>query len=106
MSAAQALLNARAVRKSSGALLDLALADGLADWTVDLTRLPLTADYVAQVVRNRYPRLDPPMHSRWRHFVFEGRDLWNEIADQAKWPSTAPDASGKGAARARAEFDL
>jgi hypothetical protein len=39
-----------------------------------------------------------PFHSRWRHFVFDRRDLWQEIASEAGWR----DAD----ARARAEFDL
>ena len=68
------------------------------DWTVDLDRLAATADFVAGVVRERYPRLDVPVHSRWRHFVFGGRDLWDEIVVQAKWENTD--------AAARSAFDL
>jgi hypothetical protein len=77
---------------------DLALGNDLADWKVDLERVPATADFVAKVVRGRYPRLDPPVHARWRHFVFAGRDLWQEIASRRDWRDTQ--------ARARAEFDL
>jgi hypothetical protein len=77
-------------------LLELALAGKLAEWRVDLSRMPVVAEFVAQVVRERYPDLNPPMHSRWRHFVFGGRDLWSEIASSV---------NGK-ANRARAEFDL
>jgi hypothetical protein len=79
-------------------MLMLALEGRLEDWTVDLDRLAATADFVAGVVRERYPRLDVPVHSRWRHFVFGGRDLWNEIVLQAKWESTE--------AAARSAFDL
>ncbi len=39
-----------------------------------------------------------PLHARWRHFVFGGRDLWAETARKAQWPDAR--------ARARAEFDL
>jgi hypothetical protein len=60
--------------------LTVALEGGLDDWTVDLDRLVPTAGFVAEVVRERYPRLDVPVHSRWRHFVFAGRDLWDEMA--------------------------
>jgi hypothetical protein len=74
-------------------MLELALAGALTDWTVDLSRLGPTADYVAQVVRDRYPALNPPMHSRWRHFVFDGRDLWNDIAAQAQWQNAAPNSA-------------
>jgi hypothetical protein len=79
-------------------MLDLALNDQLEDWSIDLGRLPAAADFVSEVVRNRYPRLDPPVHARWRHFAFAGRDLWQEIAAGRNWPH--PEV------RARAEFDL
>jgi hypothetical protein len=92
------LLCAAAVRDSAHRLLMLALADGLADWTVDLDRLGPTADFVARVVRERYPRLDVPVHSRWRHFVFGGRDLWDAIAAGAQWRDSD--------AAARSAFDL
>ncbi len=78
--------------------MTLAQDGALDDWTVDLERLAQTADYVATVVRERYPRLDMPLHSRWRHFVLGDRDLWGEIVIHAKWNSAA--------AAARAAFDL
>jgi hypothetical protein len=95
---ARRLLCAAAVRDSAERLLVLALADSLADWTVDLARLGPTADFVARVVRERYPRLDVPVHSRWRHFVLSGHDLWDPIAVGARWN----DAD----AAARSAFDL
>lgn len=108
-------------------MFTLALDGSLDDWSVDLDRLPVTADFVARVVRDRYPRLDIPVHARWRHFVFqihaastdsppsasrgvsrdsrssggsEGRqlDLWHELAASKSWPTPA--------AKARAAFDL
>jgi hypothetical protein len=91
-------LRASAVRDSAERLLCLATSGGLPDWTVDLERLAKTADFVAAVVRERYPELDVPLHSRWRHFVFGDRDLWQEIVIRAKWQSSG--------AAARAAFDL
>ena len=76
----------------------LALEGRLEDWTVDLDRLAPAADFVAAVVRDRYPRLKVPVHSRWRHFVFGGHDLWDEIVVRANWKSAD--------AAARAAFDL
>jgi Protein of unknown function (DUF1688) len=76
-------------------VLRLALEGRLEDWTVDLDRLAPTADFVAGVVRERYPRLDVPVHSRWRHFVLGGRDLWNEIVITAGWENT--DAAARSA---------
>ena len=78
--------------------MSLACDDTLDDWRIDLGRLPATADFVAKVVRDRYPRLDPPVHARWRHFVFGGRNLWDEIVKSRAWP--LPEV------RARAAFDL
>lgn len=106
-------------------MFTLALEGALQDWVIDLDRLPITADFVARVVRDRYPRLDIPVHARWRHFQIsaastnssspvshgvprdclrsEGsgggqRDLWRELAESRSWPSPA--------AKARAAFDL
>jgi hypothetical protein len=95
---AKTLLRADAVRKSAQRMLMLALEGKLEDWTVDLDRLAPAADFVAEVVRERYPQLYVPVHSRWRHFVLGGRDLWDEIVVQADWESTD--------AAARSAFDL
>jgi len=96
--AARGLLRADAVRKTAQRMLLLALEGSLADWVVHLDRLAPVADFVAEVVRARYPRLDVPLHSRWRHLVFDGRDLWAAIVGRANWKS--PDEA------ARAAFDL
>jgi hypothetical protein len=97
-SGAGTLLCAAAVRNSAERMLGLALDGSLDDWTVNLDRLPATADFVARVVRDRYPDLRPPLHARWRHFVFAGHDLWREIAVARTWPTQA--------AAARAAIDL
>ncbi len=68
--AARSLLTAAAVRDASRRLLALALRGELEDWRVDSGRLAPTADFVAGIVRERYPRLDVPLHSRWRHLPF------------------------------------
>ncbi|WP_066381132.1 URC4/urg3 family protein, partial [Anabaena sp. CA = ATCC 33047] len=38
----------------------------------DLTQLERVADYVIAVIRNEYPDLQIPFHSRWRHFEAQG----------------------------------
>jgi len=92
------LLRADAVRQGAQRMLMLAVDARLDDWTVDLDRMAPTAEFVAGVVRERYPRLDVPVHSRWRHFVFGGQDLWEGIVAKANW--TNADAA------ARSAFDL
>jgi hypothetical protein len=95
---ARALLSADAVRTRADEAFTLAAQNRLDDWIVNLDALPVCADFVAEIVRKRYPDLDVPFHARWRHFVFSERDLWGEIAREAQWR----DADAK----ARAAFDL
>src|SRR5215471_1733351 len=97
-SAALALLSAQAVRERANEMLELGLANALTNFRVDAGRLQPAADFVANVIRENYPGLHVPPHARWRHFVFSGRDLWQEIAQSAIWSNPA--------ARARAQFDL
>lgn len=97
-SEAAALLSAAAVRTRADELFARAGDGTLDDWALDLGALPACADFVARVIGERYPALKVPFHARWRHFVFNGRDLWAEIAGAAGWPDRD--------AIARAEFDL
>lgn len=97
-SAAGRLLHAEAVRGRAHQMLELAQHGGLEEWTVDLDRLSPTADFVAATVRSRYPQLQVPVHSRWRHFEVRGQDLWSGIVAGARWRT--PQAA------ARAAFDL
>lgn len=94
----RALLSAGAVRSCADALFTRARNGKLDDWSINLDALPACADEVTAVIRKRYPTLDVPFHARWRHFVFEKRDLWHELASNAAWSDQH--------ARARAEFDL
>lgn len=95
---ALSLLSAGAVRERAGEMLALGREDALPHFRVDFTRLTATADYVANVIRTNYPDLRVPLHARWRHFVFGGRDLWADIAAKVPWRDKA--------AQARAAFDL
>jgi hypothetical protein len=95
---AHPLLSAAAVRSSARRVLRLAVEESLDDWLVHLEQLPAAAQFVARVVRDRYPDLDIPFHARWRHFVFGGRDLWRQSQAARAWKTPAQ--------RARAAFDL
>lgn len=96
--AALSLLSATAVRERAHEMLAAGLADTLPNFRVDLGQLAATADFVAEVIRENYSDLKVPLHARWRHFVFGGRDLWAERGRAAQWANVQ--------ARARAEFDL
>jgi hypothetical protein len=79
-------------------MLALGLDGKLGHFRVDLDRLQDAADLVIQVMRDSYPTLDVPFHSRWRHFVANGEDRWDRIARAEPWCDPSE--------RARAAFDL
>lgn len=62
------LQSPEAIRERCDRLFHLALDDKLSYFRVDLSKLERCADYVIQVMRDDYPNLDIPFHSRWRHF--------------------------------------
>jgi hypothetical protein len=75
-----------------------AIEGRLGHWRVDLDRLPDVAEFVARVTRQRFPTLDVPLHSRWRHFESGAIDRWTKASAVACWPDEL--------AKARAAFDL
>ena len=83
------------IRAHAQALLSRARAGRSAVFAVHDARLNAVADFVAEVTRQRYPDLQLPYHSRWRHFEAGGVDRLASIV----WPQ------GK-AERARAQIDL
>jgi hypothetical protein len=94
--AALSLLNAAAVRTRAKRMLALGLDDKLPNFRVDLARLDEVADLVAATTRKNYPSLDVPFHSRWRHFVTNGFDRAEVLAEDLHDPQV----------RARSAFDL
>lgn len=57
-----------AIRERCDRLFTLACADQLHHFRCDLTKLDAVANYVVEVMRDEYPDLNIPFHSRWRHF--------------------------------------
>ncbi len=57
-----------AIRERCDRLFTLACADQLNHFRCDLTQLDKVANYVIKVIRDEYPNLNIPFHSRWRHF--------------------------------------
>lgn len=97
--AAAWLCSARAVRARANAMLALAEDDALEHFALKLERLDPAADYVIETIRERYPSLDIPFHSRWRHFDTGGVDRWAALARTL-------DSGVTAAERARIRFDL
>jgi hypothetical protein len=57
-----------AIRERCDRIFRLGCEDKLRYFRVDLTQIEKCADYVIGVMRDEYPDLDIPFHSRWRHF--------------------------------------
>jgi hypothetical protein len=96
--AALSLMSSVAVRERANLLLHKGLDDALPHFRIDLGRLEDAADLTLEVTAAAYPDFDIPFHSRWRHFVLDGKDRWADLAGVTDWRDRA--------ARARAEFDL
>ena len=87
--AALRLMSATAVRDRANQVFQVAERDGLSHFSLDLDRLDSATKYVASVVRENYPTLDVPFHSRWRHFAAGGHDRWGRIRRRLGNPSRA-----------------
>ncbi|MEH3139921.1 MAG: DUF1688 family protein [Mycobacterium kyogaense] len=87
-----------AVRSRSASLLERARAGESRWFTVDDNALALVADQVAALTRSRFPDLDIPPHSRWRHFTAGGVDRTGRLTHLL---GDVPDSD-----RARAMIDL
>ncbi len=62
------LRSPRAIRERCQQIFLWGCEDQLAHFQCDLSQLEPVADYVIQVIKNNYPDLNIPIHSRWRHF--------------------------------------
>ena len=57
-----------AIRERCDRLFTLTCAEELPNFHCHLTKLDQVASYVIQVMKDQYPDLSIPFHSRWRHF--------------------------------------
>ncbi len=62
------LFSTEAVRERCGQVFRAAQQNELEYFQYHPERLEAAADYVTSVIRESYPNLDIPYHSRWRHF--------------------------------------
>lgn len=98
---AECLLSAQAVRRHSTAIMSLAQSGKARHFTWHPERMALVSAYVTNVIRQRYPDLKVPYHSRWRHFEAGGVDRWSAVAREH-----GLDAHSARLERARARVDL
>ena len=95
---AAALKSAATIRERCRNIAVAVTAGQSRHFRIDRTRLDDAAALVAAVTRRRYPDLDVPYHSRWRHFETGGIDRKAEL-DRALAGRSAAD-------RVRAHIDL
>lgn len=94
----QALWSPATIRARCAAITR-AVEQGNSGWfSIDRTALPAVAQRVAELTRQRFPDLQVPLHSRWRHFAAGGVDRKAEL-DAALAGRSAADG-------ARAHIDL
>lgn len=67
MNAREKYLNADAVRRTTSKLYGV-IRDGEAHFNLDESKLEETADFVVETIKENYPDLKIPYHSRWGHF--------------------------------------
>lgn len=79
---AEVLLTAKAVRTHCHEVFDFVAHGDSPHFRVHRDRLPDTARYVVDVIRSRYPDLQVPLHSRWRHIEAGGADRWGALASK------------------------
>ena len=97
-SPAAELLSTRAIRERC-ANVTRAVETGQSKYfQIDRTRLALAAGAVADITRRRYPKLDIPYHSRWRHF---GAGRVDRVGELNRRPKHVTDDE-----RLRAHLDL
>ncbi|MEP7157329.1 MAG: URC4/urg3 family protein [Betaproteobacteria bacterium] len=95
------LLTAKAVRRHCREVMAAVEKGASTHFIWHEEKLPETAAYVAGVIRERYPDLNVPYHSRWRHFEAGGVDRWGAIAK-----AHGLDATNANEECARARIDL
>lgn len=77
------LLSAKAVRERTKKIYDLSLA-GKTNFEVHENKLPEVCDLVLEVIKENYPTLEIPFHSRWGHFQVGSIDRNSQLDEKIK----------------------
>jgi GTP cyclohydrolase II len=78
------MMQLSSIREQCVKVYNLAKKGHLSHFILDESKIPSVVDYVAEVIRDTYPSLNVPMHSRMRHFK---PSILTRMADS--WPSDA-----------------
>jgi Protein of unknown function (DUF1688) len=77
------ILSAKAVREKARRILELSLK-GEGEYTVHLDKLDSVADFVIGVIKEKYPSLKIPYHTRFNHFHVGGIDRVKKLNEIIK----------------------
>jgi hypothetical protein len=77
------LLSAKAIRERTGKIYDLTLA-GKTNFEIHENKLKEVSEYVLEVIKDNYPTLEIPFHSRWGHFKVGNIDRSKLIDEKLK----------------------
>lgn len=91
------LRSPKAIRDQCGRIYELALAGKLSHFTLRQDQIAPTSAYVLQVIKENYPDLQIPYHSRWRHF---------DAARMAKLNEAIKDRDADAQARIKLELAI
>jgi len=80
--AVRVLRSPTTIRERCAAIAAAVSAGRSEHFTIDRTALPAVAARVARLTRERYPDLNVPVHSRWRHFEAGGVDRKAELDER------------------------
>jgi hypothetical protein len=86
------------IRQRCAAITEMVARGESAHFTLDRSQLAVVAERVATLTRERFPTLEVPFHSRWRHFEAGGVDRKAELDSRLNGRSQA--------AVARSRIDL
>jgi hypothetical protein len=82
------LLSPQSIRDRSIDLLNFT-ESGKGLFTIDWDAMPALASYTSKVIRENYPHLNVPYHSRWRHFQRPNYDRVAKLKDRIRDYSAA-----------------
>ncbi len=77
------IFDTKTIRSRSKSIYQLALK-GETNFKINLDLMPKVCDFVLEVIRDNYPNLDIPFHSRWGHFKVGGVDRLTPFYEKIK----------------------
>jgi hypothetical protein len=81
------LRTTEAIRERCRMVFELGRSNQLRHFSIDLGKLPEVVAFVTKIIRDNYPDLNVPYHSRWRHFEVDGIQRAKKFLDSLASPT-------------------